>query len=84
PVSVRATSGALLLLIGNLIGLGLGPLVIGVLSDVLAPQLGQDSLRYALLVAPVAAIVGAMLYFRATRTLSEDIVRAEKMELGSL
>ena len=84
PVSVRATSGALLLLIGNLIGLGLGPLVIGVLSDVLAPQLGQDSLRYALLVAPVAAIVGAMLYYRATRTLSEDIVRAEKMELASL
>jgi len=81
PVSVRATSGALLLLIGNLIGLGLGPLVIGVLSDLLEPQLGQDSLRYALLVAPVAAIVGATLYFRATRTLSEDIVRAEKLEL---
>ena len=77
PVSMRATSGALLLLIGNLIGLGLGPLAIGVLSDMLEPQFGQESLRYALLVAPAAAVIGAIFYFRAARTLRDDIARAE-------
>lgn len=77
PVSMRATSGALLLLIGNLIGLGLGPLAIGVLSDMIEPRFGDESLRYALLLAPVAAVAGAFLYFRAARTLQKDIARAE-------
>jgi predicted MFS family arabinose efflux permease len=77
PVSMRATSGALLLLVGNLIGLGLGPLAIGVLSDALEPRFGVESLRYALLLAPIAAVVGAALYFRAATTLRADIARAE-------
>ena len=79
PVSMRATAGALMLLIGNLIGLGLGPLGIGVLSDWLEPRFGADSLRYALLLAPVGAVAGAAWYFSATRTLSEDIERAERL-----
>lgn len=79
PLSMRATSGALLLLIGNIIGLGLGPLAIGVLSDLLEPTYGADSLRYALLLAPLAAVVGAVFYFRAARTLAADIKHAESL-----
>ncbi len=79
PVSMRATSGALLLLIGNILGLGLGPLAIGVLSDLLEPTFGTDSLRYALLLAPLAALIGAVFYFRAARTLQADIQRAERL-----
>ena len=79
PVSMRATAGALMLLIGNLIGLGLGPLGIGVLSDWLEPRFGAESLRYALLLAPVGAIAGAAWYFSATRSLGEDIERAERL-----
>jgi len=79
PVSMRATAGALMLLIGNFVGLGLGPLGIGILSDWLAPHFGADSLRYALLLAPAGAIAGAAWYFSATRTLAEDIERAEDM-----
>lgn len=78
PVSMRATAGALMLLIGNLIGLGLGPLGIGLLSDWLEPRFGADSLRFALLLAPAGALAGAAWYFSATRTLSEDIDRAER------
>jgi MFS family permease len=78
PVSMRATAGALMLLIGNLIGLGLGPLGIGMLSDWLEPRFGVDSLRYALLLAPVGALAGAAWYFSATRTLTADIERAER------
>lgn len=78
PVSMRATAGALMLLIGNLIGLGLGPLGIGILSDWLEPRFGADSLRYALWLAPVGAVAGAAWYFSGTRTLAEDIERAER------
>jgi hypothetical protein len=66
-----------MLLIGNLIGLGLGPLAIGVLSDFLEPRFGQESLRYALVLAPAAIVVGALFYFRAARTLQVDMARAE-------
>ncbi len=44
----RAFAGALLLLVFNIIGLGLGPFLTGALSDYLAPTLGADSLRWAL------------------------------------
>ncbi len=77
PVSMRATSSALMLLIGNLIGLGLGPLVVGVLSDLLEPTFGADSLRWALGTTPVATVLGAAFYYRAARTLRADIRRAE-------
>lgn len=45
---MRARSIALVYLFANLIGLGIGPLAAGALSDALRPWLGQESLRYAL------------------------------------
>jgi len=77
PPHMRATSAALLLMISNLIGLGLGPLGIGLLSDALSDTFGDESLRYALGVAPLAALWSAFHYFRAGRTLDKGIRRAE-------
>jgi hypothetical protein len=56
---LRAQSAALMLLITTLIGSGLGPLLVGVLSDALA------SIRYALLASLVAMAIGAALFWRA-------------------
>ena len=54
---MRATASALFFLVINIIGLGLGPTVIGAISDYLAPSLGAESLRQALLyVLPVASV----------------------------
>jgi MFS family permease len=50
PQEMRATSIALVYLFSNLIGLGLGPLAAGALSDAFRPWAGEDSLRYSLLV----------------------------------
>ena len=44
---MRATASAILLFILNLIGLGLGPQAVGVLSDLLFPTYGTQSIRYA-------------------------------------
>jgi MFS family permease len=49
PPRMRATAIALLYFFSNLIGMGLGPLAVGALSDGLQPRFGEDSLRYALL-----------------------------------
>jgi predicted MFS family arabinose efflux permease len=45
----RATAVATLLFLSSLLGLGLGPVLVGVISDLLALSFGQESLRYALL-----------------------------------
>jgi MFS family permease len=79
PPAMRATASALLMLIINLFGLGLGPLVIGLLSDALAATLDKESLRAALALAPVAALWAAVHFFLAARTLREDIDHAERV-----
>ena len=63
PPHARSTSAAILLLILNLIGLGGGPVVVGVLSDSFKPRFGADSLQAALLCSsPVLLLVmGACL-----------------------
>ena len=48
----RAFSAAILLLCVNLVGAGIGPFAVGVLSDSAAPSAGSASLRHALLLAP--------------------------------
>jgi hypothetical protein len=73
---MRATSVALFLFILNMIGLGLGPLTIGEISDLLRPSLGSDSLRWALMATLVSGSVAAFCYWRASRTLRQDIASA--------
>ena len=74
---MRALSSAILFLILNLIGLGLGPLIIGVLSDYLQPAFGVDSLRHAMLyVLPTAMFWSACHFYLAARTLREDLASA--------
>jgi MFS transporter, Spinster family, sphingosine-1-phosphate transporter len=50
PAQMRAMSIAVVLFFSNLLGAGFGPLVVGMLSDVLRPMVGEESLRYGLLV----------------------------------
>jgi MFS family permease len=70
---MRATSLALVMLFGNLVGMGLGPQVVGVLSDLLLPQLGSDSLRYAMLAMSFVALWAAWHLWRIGRTITEDL-----------
>ncbi len=67
-------AAAILLFIVNIIGLGLGPLFVGFLSDTLEPSLGVEAIRYALLVVVVVGSSWAVLhYFLAARTLRADL-----------
>jgi MFS family permease len=73
PERMRALSVALIYLFANLIGLGVGPLLAGALSDVLTPRLGSESLRYALLALCPGYIWGAWHYWRASGTVLGDM-----------
>jgi hypothetical protein len=73
PARMRAVSIAIVLLFANLIGLGLGPLAVGVISDALRPLYGPESLRYALLaLCPGYAWVSWHLW-KASKTFSRDL-----------
>lgn len=65
PDHLRSQASALLLLLLNLIGMGLGPLLVGVLSDLLLPSLGDHSVRYAMLISLVTVVIGSTLYWRS-------------------
>jgi predicted MFS family arabinose efflux permease len=76
---MRAMALAVLLFVNNLIGLGLGPQIVGFLSDTLRADFGVDSLRYALVGAlSIASLLSALLFFAATRTLREDLRRTRE------
>ncbi len=69
----RALSSSVLFFILNIIGLGLGPLTVGTVSDALAPSMGVESIRWAIMSTALAAFIGAALYFNAARYLRDDL-----------
>ena len=74
---MRALSSAILFFILNIIGLGLGPLLVGMLSDQLEPSLGVHSLRQAMLyLLPGVMAWSTLHFFLAARTLPEDLASA--------
>lgn len=69
PLKMRAVWAAVTLLIINLIGLGIGPTMVGVLSDIFAESYGEQSLRQALLVIASFTPVAIFCYWRASVAL---------------
>ena len=73
----RSTASAILFLVLNIIGLGLGPFAVGYLSDFLSPSLGTESLRYAMVaLLPTAMIWSSIHFLIASRTLQKDLEQA--------
>jgi predicted MFS family arabinose efflux permease len=74
---MRALASAILFLVLNIIGLGLGPLMVGMLSDALSASLGVESLRQSLLIlGTLATCWSALHFFLGARYLKSDLARA--------
>jgi MFS family permease len=69
---MRATTSAIFLFINNLIGLGVGTLLIGYISDTLQARFGDDSLRYAILSGSSFYLLAAALMFVSAKRLARD------------
>jgi hypothetical protein len=69
-------SVAILFLFANLIGLGLGPLIAGMLSDLWAARAGQESLRYALLSLCPGYFWAGWHMWKAGATVMHDLSEA--------
>ena len=76
PIGTRSIASSVMLFGQILLGLGLGPLLIGVMSDSIEAAYGQEALRYSLMIPVVAYLIGAFAYYMAGRTLEQDIAAA--------
>lgn len=74
---MRAQSIAIVYLFANLIGMGLGPLAAGALSDALQASLGKESLRYSLIVLCPGYFWAAWHLWQASRTVIQDLQDAQ-------
>lgn len=61
---MRALASSILFFVLNLIGLGFGPMTVGWLSEMLRPDYGNESIRWAIVIASFITIIPIALYFR--------------------
>lgn len=73
PLRARAMASAVLLFAQNLIGLGLGPLFFGMLSDGIKPIAGDDSVRWVLYGAALLGVIPSFFFWRASLHLNREL-----------
>jgi MFS family permease len=74
---MRATTAAILLFIINLIGLGMGPVAVGALSDTLSGGFDMgaaEGVRWALIATEFLNVIAFVLFWRAAKTIREETV----------
>jgi predicted MFS family arabinose efflux permease len=76
PPAMRAVASAVLFFVLNIIGLGLGPLLTGVLSDLLRESFGDQSLRYAMVVTATVGFAAMLMFYLGARHLPADLQKA--------
>lgn len=76
PATARSTASALLMLVLNLVGIGLGPLLVGAVSDAVSAGMGDMGLRYAMIVTmlPIMLMTSASLFI-ASRYIKADLAK---------
>jgi MFS family permease len=85
PLSVRALSTAVFFFILNMIALGFGPTLAGVLSSLLTGVFTEElALRWSLAVVSLSGIVGAWYYYQVGQRIPADWEKAtgEKIDGG--
>lgn len=70
----RGTAIAVFMFFSSLLGTGGGPYLIGWLSDLLAPRLGRESLRYAMLAMCTLMLLSVVHFMLAARSAPRDRV----------
>ena len=78
PLHTRTVASAIMLFIINIIGMGLGPQIVGIVSDLLTDRFAQESMRYALFITGFVNIWSAFHFFLGARSLRSELAAAGK------
>lgn len=73
---MRGLSMSVLIVALNLIGVGVGPTLAGVLSDLFASRFGESSVRWAMVCLLLITLPAVLLFNRAALTVRDDLDRA--------
>ena len=73
-VEMRSVGAAINLFLLNIVGLGAGPLVVGMISDYMQPSAGVDSIRYGLTFTVIIMVWGSAHFFRVGQLLNRPTV----------
>jgi hypothetical protein len=73
PPRMRATAASILIFVKTMIGLGLGPLMIGRFSDLLSSTSGAHSLRHAMMLLALFGVWSAVHFMLGARPLRADL-----------
>lgn len=80
PLRMRAFAAAISTLLSSIIGLGLGPLIVGMLSDSLTPTYGIDALRYALIAPTLIPVLSGVICLVGARAVAADLERSRALD----
>ena len=72
---MRALTSAVLFFVLNMIGLGLGPFLTGLVSDMLVPAYGDQALRYSMVVTTQVYLLALLMFALAARRLPADLAK---------
>lgn len=75
-VGMRAFATSVVYLISELIGLGLGPFLIGVFNDHYGRRFGVGVIRYSMSTAAATTLIGGLIFVAAAQFLQRDMARA--------
>jgi MFS family permease len=82
-VRMRSVSTSVLLFIQTIIGLTVGPAIVGELSDYFMPTQGADSLRYGMVIVGLANLWAALHYFLGARRYRADLAETAKLNAAA-
>ena len=70
---MRATASAVQLFILNIVGLGMGPLAVGMMNDGLAGRYGDEAIRYSLLIVALVGGLASIFFWIGSASLPGDL-----------
>lgn len=79
PVRMRAMASAVMLLCLTLLGIGLGPVIMGVLSDVYSDALGAHSIKRSLTIILAFNLLSIIFYLDSARHYRAGVERARSL-----
>ena len=76
---MRAQASAINLFVVNMIGLGVGPLLVGFLNDTAFADQGDRAIRFSLLFSALIGVLASGFFYLASRRLDEDLAEAARI-----
>ena len=84
PKQMRARATSIVLFMQTLIGLGLGPLAVGRISDMLEASKGHHSLAWGLVIVGLVNIWAAWHFYMGSKTLVKDLAQTEAVNKAAV